>query len=335
VQCLRHTERRATVHIFFIHAHPEDEAHRGIFFALAAGAFRFHLLNRLSSFVCICVKGMHRLWSECEDVVSEYCVKYCKCTVEWTDHSKTLNPLFIIGVMFDMFKTNIVPSSLCVQEAIEAEIASATYAFQIPSTLEDLLAMLYSKGYISVDTDPIDMSALNLLSRRSVVSVDDVHATVCRVFLRNGVPKGSASRLVCDAFRSPSYLAKTRRLASTEGGNGARKKLRVWDGGQGGQGNHGGPEEYNPEQPMLGAQQYPGFGMLGKQPYQFHPAVSAPMHVPFQSQASSFSKGFVPFVQSHIQTQAKTDPLVLNVNALQNLYDSLCSSTARGNQTHF
>ena len=143
----------------------------------------------------------HRLWAECKARVAETCRAHLGVCPVWTERACTFNPLFVIGIVYDMHKCGALPPVCAFEEALEAELVSIRVVLSRP--LEDFVSMLYTKGYIPPTWDPLDISALSLMARRVEASPDETFATLCRVFLRTGeaAPRGSASRLVCDALR--------------------------------------------------------------------------------------------------------------------------------------
>lgn len=157
-------------------------------------------------------KKMHELWQECEPIVNAYCKLYTGKVHTWSEKAKSFNPLFVIGSMFDMHKQTSLPDLRSLEEALEAEIVSVR--FVVSPCVQHFVSMLYCKSYIPTTWDPIDMSAWELVSRRSEHSLNDAIATLSRVFLRpqhERASKGSASKLLCDAFRRGANLRPDKR----------------------------------------------------------------------------------------------------------------------------
>ena len=237
----------------------------------------------------------HRLWNECESTLQSYCQTYMGCELLWTERAKTFNPIFVIGIMYDMYKCSTLPSIRSLEEAIEAELVSTRIV--LPRSIEDFVSMLYSKHYIPRAWDPIDMSALSLLARRGESSPDDTCATLCRVFLRsNGdmQSKGSASKLICDALRRGAQKPVQKRARESE------------------------IEEYDPLNPSIEGFMVEARKTVSSWSSKFQqppPPLPPPQsHYPF----------FMPQ-----QQQLQSPPMMLDTNALNALYASLSGGGVR------
>jgi hypothetical protein len=143
------------------------------------------------------MQNQHRLWAECAEVVDAFSMKYFQYHIGYAAIVQTMHPLHVIGALFDISKKYKTLERMMIVSRIQEEVAKAERNLgNMQRTVEDLIAMFYVKGYISLDCDPLDIAALSLIARRTS---EDAIPILCRLFLKPHF-RGSSSKLVSDAF---------------------------------------------------------------------------------------------------------------------------------------